>query len=137
MAFTTGSFQHSPSSPDHDQGASDNDLQVRYQAVIRHEVLPWTTNYRKLRRLGIGGQGIVYLSERCGTDGFVRPVALKIFSPAPYPEPRRTSSSFRSSLRFFVQELLLSSAGESQELRAGTVLPLSPTPRLPAVQSLS
>ena len=53
---------------------------------MEDERLPWTTNYRKLRRLGTGGQGVVYLAERCGTDGFVRPVALKVFSPVPYPD---------------------------------------------------
>ena len=31
--------------------------------------------------LGSGGQGVVYLSERQGTDGFRLPVALKFFSP--------------------------------------------------------
>ncbi len=34
-----------------------------------------------MRCLGAGGQGIVYLSERRGADGFSLPVALKLFSP--------------------------------------------------------
>jgi serine/threonine-protein kinase len=37
-----------------------------------------------LRRLGAGGQGVVYLTERRGSDDFTRPVALKIFSPERY-----------------------------------------------------
>jgi serine/threonine-protein kinase len=40
------------------------------------------------RRLGSGGQGVVYLSERRGTDNFTLPVALKIFSPSRYEDAR-------------------------------------------------
>jgi serine/threonine-protein kinase len=39
-----------------------------------------------IRLLGQGGQGIVYLSERRGTDSFTLPVALKIFSPERYDQ---------------------------------------------------
>ncbi len=38
--------------------------------------------------LGSGGQGVVYLSERRGTDSFTLPVALKIFSPERYEDER-------------------------------------------------
>ena len=41
-----------------------------------------------LRVLGSGGQGIVYLSERRGTDSFTLPVALKVFSPERYESDR-------------------------------------------------
>jgi serine/threonine-protein kinase len=40
------------------------------------------------RRLGAGGQGVVYLSERRGTDNFTLPVAVKVFSPARYADAR-------------------------------------------------
>src|SRR5205807_8992322 len=40
--------------------------------------------YRKLRLLGSGGQGAVFLANRLGADGFDRPVALKFFSPESY-----------------------------------------------------
>ncbi len=74
--------------PSNNPNTNENELFAQYQTVIHNEIIPWTTSYRKLRRLGTGGQGVVYLSERCGTDGFVRPVALKIFSPAPYADVR-------------------------------------------------
>src|SRR5205085_12300091 len=48
----------------------------------------WTEHHRLLRLLGSGGQGVVYLSQRKGTDGFTLPVALKIFSPARYEDSR-------------------------------------------------
>jgi len=33
------------------------------------------------KMLGVGGQGVVYLTHRRGTDGFKLPIAVKIFSP--------------------------------------------------------
>ena len=38
--------------------------------------------------MGSGGQGVVYLTERRGTDNFTLPVALKIFSPERYEDER-------------------------------------------------
>ncbi len=46
----------------------------------------WTEHLRLIRLLGSGGQGVVYLSERRGCDQFTLPVALKIFSPDPFPD---------------------------------------------------
>ena len=59
----------------------------RYEQIIREKRLSWTTHLRLLRRLGAGGQGTVYLTERRGSDGFTLPVALKIFSPDRYATP--------------------------------------------------
>ncbi len=36
------------------------------------------------KKLGAGGQGVVYRSQRVGTDNFILPVALKISSPIRY-----------------------------------------------------
>ena len=47
----------------------------------------WTTHLKLLKLLGSGGQGVVFLSERKGADGFTLPVALKIFSPDRYRTP--------------------------------------------------
>jgi serine/threonine-protein kinase len=50
--------------------------------------MSWTEHLHLTRRLGSGGQGVVYKSERRGTDKFTLPVALKIFSPARYEDSR-------------------------------------------------
>ena len=50
--------------------------------------MSWTEHLHLTRLLGSGGQGVVYLSERRGTDNFTLPVALKIFSPARYEDAR-------------------------------------------------
>jgi serine/threonine-protein kinase len=82
----TSTVSHVPSSAVAADPARDTDreLLARYSALADAESLPWATSYRKLRLLGTGGQGAVYLARRLGTDGFSRPVALKVFSPQPY-----------------------------------------------------
>lgn len=63
--------------------ASDQ-LVRRYQSMLAESRLSWTEHHRLVRMLGSGGQGVVYLSMRRGTDNFTLPVALKIFSPERY-----------------------------------------------------
>lgn len=70
-----------PEGPDDPRSA---ELWERYQALLRAERLGWGTHHRKLRRLGKGGQGVVFLTQREGSDGFTLPVALKVFSPEHY-----------------------------------------------------
>ncbi len=48
---------------------------IQQQQHERHEKLSFS------KMLGIGGQGVVYLTNRYGTDGFALPIAVKIFSP--------------------------------------------------------
>ncbi len=60
----------------------------RYQSMLAENRLSWTEHHRLERMLGAGGQGIVYLSMRRGTDNFTLPVALKIFSPERYETDR-------------------------------------------------
>lgn len=62
-----------------------HELTSRYEEILAGRRLSWTTHQQLKRVLGMGGQGIVYLSERRGADGFTLPIALKVFSPARYP----------------------------------------------------
>ena len=65
----------------HEAPAQPNPLQPHYQALIGEKRLSWTAHHRLERMLGAGGQGVVYLSNRRGTDSFTLPVAIKVFSP--------------------------------------------------------
>ena len=81
---STVSFHPLSATPEPSLPSCDPSLLARYHAVAEAAQLRWTARYRKLRLLGAGGQGVVYLGEREGTDGFTLPVALKVFSPEPY-----------------------------------------------------
>ena len=72
----------------HPNGKCPDKLLARYQTIIEEKRLSWTEHHRLIRRLGSGGQGVVYLSERRSTDNFTLPVALKIFTPEPYADER-------------------------------------------------
>ncbi|MEQ8788601.1 MAG: serine/threonine-protein kinase [Pirellulaceae bacterium] len=66
-----------------------HELVGRYETILSERRLNWTSHQRLGRLLGTGGQGVVYLTERRGADGFTLPVALKIFSPERFPTPRQ------------------------------------------------
>src|SRR5262245_1422849 len=85
---STASYPGYPLTADPAPGRTDSELLTRYAALTAAQTLHWTTRYEKLRLLGRGGQGVVYLAQRQGTDGFVLPVALKFFSPESYASPR-------------------------------------------------
>jgi len=65
-----------------------NELVSRYSTIVDEQRLSWTTHLRLQRLLGKGGQGVVYLTQQRGADGFTLPVALKIFSPERYETAR-------------------------------------------------
>lgn len=65
-----------------------NPLLSRYETILERQELVWVSRRPFVRCLGTGGQGIVFLSERKGSDDFRRPVALKIFSPARFTDVR-------------------------------------------------
>jgi serine/threonine protein kinase len=67
-----------------DPAVDPGELRSRYHSILAAPKLDWTEHHRLIRRLGSGGQGVVFLGERRGTDGFRLPVALKIFSPGAY-----------------------------------------------------
>src|SRR5687767_12114180 len=67
---------------------STDELNRYYRDLTEQDRLSWTEHLHLERRLGAGGQGVVYLSQRRGADGFTLPVALKIFSPEHFPDEK-------------------------------------------------
>jgi serine/threonine-protein kinase len=64
------------------------ELLGRYTSILADQRLSWTEHHRFTKLLGYGGQGVVYLTERRGTDNFTLPVALKIFDPERYQDDK-------------------------------------------------
>jgi eukaryotic-like serine/threonine-protein kinase len=65
-----------------------DELVDRYNKLVNDQRMSWTEHLHLNKLLGAGGQGVVYLSQRRGTDGFTLPVAVKIFSPERYENAR-------------------------------------------------
>ncbi len=63
----------------HQSQRCPDELLTRYNSLVDDQRLSWTEHLRLIKLLGSGGQGVVYLSQRRGADGFTLPVALKDF----------------------------------------------------------
>ena len=67
----------------------DNELLDRCNHFLEQKkYFAWTTHYYLKKRLGAGGQGVVFLTDQRGADDFTVPVALKIFIPDRYDDAR-------------------------------------------------
>lgn len=68
---------------------------VRREPPAEIEELCWNARYQIKGRLGHGAQGVVYLAERKGVDGYSTNVALKIF----YRQPDMTPDEYAAEMR--------------------------------------
>ena len=64
-------------------------LRKEYQSVLQQQKVHWEEDLHFIRPLGSGGQGVVFLSERRGSDKFALPVAIKVFSPERFDNDTR------------------------------------------------
>jgi serine/threonine-protein kinase len=67
-------------------------LRDRFNEICRQKSIGWQAQRVFLRTLGVGGQGVVYLSERGGSAEFKLPLALKVFSPDRYEDAKGYAS---------------------------------------------
>lgn len=109
----TNSFLPSTRQSTESAKESKEELVRLYEQHIGLETVQWTATYRLRRMLGAGGQGIVYLADRLGSDEITMPVALKIFSPgryetsADYQQDMKKIASVAARLAFIQQDHLL------------------------------
>lgn len=59
-------------------------LSAQYQEFQKRSNVSWQVTYRLLKKIGEGGQGVVYLADRVGAHDVSFRLALKIFSPDCY-----------------------------------------------------
>jgi len=59
-------------------------LNQHFRDLVSRDEVAWDVNYRLLRRLGSGGQGVVYLADRGGAFDVTFRLALKFFRPDRY-----------------------------------------------------
>jgi serine/threonine-protein kinase len=80
---TTAAFErtmtHAASVPPN-EGCSE-ELRNNYYDLLDQQRVYWNEDIYFKSMLGQGGQGFVFLGDLHGSDGFVLPVAIKIFSP--------------------------------------------------------
>jgi D-3-phosphoglycerate dehydrogenase len=67
-------------SPQLFEGCSE-ELRNNYYELLDQQRVLWREDIQFTKMLGQGGQGFVFLSELRGSDGFILPVAIKVFSP--------------------------------------------------------
>lgn len=78
-----------PSTCDFDQqprAISPSQIVQRYDELQSAGSVHWAAQYRMLKSLGAGSQSDVWLADRLGSLGVSMRVALKMFSPIPYPD---------------------------------------------------
>lgn len=71
-----------------------NKLNERYNHIVSQDSVSWEIGYNFVRKLGAGGQGIVYLTDREGAFGVNFQLALKFHRPDGYP----TEASYRQEM---------------------------------------
>lgn len=74
-------------------------LRDRFNEICDQKFIGWKAERVFLRTLGVGGQGVVYLSERRGSAEFKLPLALKVFSADPY----ETGALYQSEMKRLTQ----------------------------------
>ncbi|MBL8849175.1 MAG: serine/threonine protein kinase [Planctomycetaceae bacterium] len=61
-------------------------LASQFNDIVLRDYISWEVEYQLVKRLGSGGQGIVFLADRRGAFGVSFRLALKFFQPANYPD---------------------------------------------------
>lgn len=60
-------------------------LAAEFDDIVHRERISWEVEYQLVKRLGSGGQGVVFLADRAGAFGVTFRLALKFFQPGNYP----------------------------------------------------
>ena len=61
-------------------------LAEQFDRMLNQDEISWEVAYRLVKKLGSGGQGVVFLAHRTGAFDVVFRLALKFFRPTGYPD---------------------------------------------------
>lgn len=61
-------------------------LSEQFDRVVQRDRIRWEVEYRLIKKLGSGGQGVVFLADRQGAFGSTFRLALKFFQPNGYAD---------------------------------------------------
>ena len=85
---------HTPTATYDPHFAEGLQLTQHYRDLVSRDDVAWEVSYRLLRKLGSGGQGIVYLADREGAFDVSFRLALKFFRPDRY----RSVADYRTDM---------------------------------------
>ena len=70
------------------QSLPGGELIQQFDELVSQEVMSWSANYRFIRKLGSGGQSVVFLADRIGAFDSMFRLALKVFTPICFPDAK-------------------------------------------------
>ena len=69
-----------------DLSAETRALSEQFESLVQRDHISWEVEYRLVKKLGSGGQGVVFLADRQGAFGSTFRLALKFFHPGGYSD---------------------------------------------------
>lgn len=84
-----------------------DELRAQFNEICQRKSIGWQSARSFLRTLGVGGQGVVYLSERRGSSEFKLPLALKVFSPDRFDRATQYQNEMKRQTRVAAQVALI------------------------------
>ena len=69
-----------------DLAAESRALSEQFEGLVQRDRISWEVEYRLVKKLGSGGQGVVFLADRQGAFGSTFRLALKFFHPDGYSD---------------------------------------------------
>jgi serine/threonine-protein kinase len=69
-----------------DLAAETRTLSEQFETLVQRDRISWEVEYRLVKKLGSGGQGVVFLADRHGAFGSTFRLALKFFQPDGYAD---------------------------------------------------
>lgn len=73
-------------SPYVNQSMPSGELIHQFEEIVSQDVMTWSASYELIRKLGSGGQSVVFLADRLGAFKARFRLAVKVFTPVCYPD---------------------------------------------------